>query len=73
MAKRSKLDEKIRKVLSRAPIIEGYTVKQVADLVGEPWPTIRWHLEMMEARELVDYIEVGRAKVFHLKKKVNKR
>jgi len=64
-----KLDEMIEEALKNAPKIEGYTVKQIAEIIGAPWPTTRWHLELLEARGVVGHYNIGRAKVYFLKKK----
>ncbi len=48
--RRIDVDEEIEKVLADAPTIEGYTVKQLAEEIGAPWPTTRWHLELLEPR-----------------------
>jgi len=62
------LDEAIKEALEEAPKIEGYTIKQIAELTGTPWPTTRWHLELLEARGAVEHFEIGRAKVYSLKR-----
>ncbi len=67
--KKKSLDEMIEEALKNAPKIEGYTVKQIAEITGVPWPTARWHLELLEARGVVDHYDIGRAKVYYLKKK----
>jgi len=59
----------IRKALTNAPKIEGYTIQQLAKKTGIPWPTTRWHLELLEARGVVGHCPVGRAKVYALRKK----
>jgi predicted ArsR family transcriptional regulator len=67
--KKKSLDEMIEEALKNAPKIEGYTVKQIAEIIGVPWPTARWHLELLEARGVVEHYDIGRAKVYYLKKK----
>ncbi len=67
--KKKNLDEIIKEALANAPKIEGYTIQQLAKISGAPWPTTRWHLELLEARGVVGYHQVGRAKVYTLKKK----
>lgn len=66
------LDAIIEEALVNAPKIEGYTIKQLAEVTGTPWPTTRWHLELLEARGTVKHFEVGRAKLYSLKKKHKK-
>ena len=63
------LDELLEGELKNAPKIEGYTVKQLAEITGTPWPTTRWHLELLEARGTVEHYNIGRAKLYSLKKK----
>lgn len=70
--KKITLDEMIEEALEKAPKIEGYTVKQIAEITGAPWPTARWHLELLEARGTVEHFNLGRAKVYSLKKKSKK-
>jgi len=67
------LDERIQEALEAAPKIEGYTVKQLAEMTETPWPTTRWHLELLEARGAVEYMNIGRARVYALKKKKQKK
>jgi predicted ArsR family transcriptional regulator len=69
MKRMDKIDYSIRKALVNAPQIEGYTIKDLAEITATPWPTTRWHLEMLEARGEVGHHSIGRAKVFHLNKK----
>jgi len=66
------LDEMIEESLEKAPKIKGYTIKQLAEITETPWPTTRWHLELLEARGAVEHFEIGRAKVYSLKKKSKK-
>lgn len=68
-AKKKSLDELVEEALEDAPTMKGYTIKQLAELTNRPWPTVRWHLELMEARDVVEYFDVGRAKLYSLKKK----
>ena len=63
------LDEKIKEALANAPKIEGYTIKDLAEITQTPWPTTRWHLELLEARGIIEHMNIGRAKVYSLKKK----
>lgn len=64
--KESSLDDAIKKALADAPTIEGYTIKQLAERIDTPWPTTRWHLELLEAKGTVEYVEIGKAKVYKL-------
>ncbi|MBI5253410.1 MAG: hypothetical protein HY930_03310 [Euryarchaeota archaeon] len=66
------LDDIIEEALRNAPKIEGYTIKQLAEITGTPWPTTRWHLELLEARGAIEHFEVGRAKLYSLRKKSKK-
>ena len=63
------LDEIIEEALKDAPKFEGYTIKELAEITDTPWPTTRWHLELLEARGVVEHLEIGRAKLYSLKKK----
>ncbi|MGD2247508.1 MAG: hypothetical protein PVF58_03820 [Candidatus Methanofastidiosia archaeon] len=70
MVKRKhELEKKIEKALEDAPKIKGLTVKQLAETTETPWSTTRWHLELMEARGVVEFIEIGRAKLYALTRK----
>ena len=44
------LDERIKEALDKAPAIQGYTIKELSEITETPWPTTRWHLELLEAR-----------------------
>jgi DNA-binding transcriptional ArsR family regulator len=68
MAKKKDLDTIIEDTLKDAPKIEGFTIKQLAEITETPWPTTRWHLELLEARGVVEHIDIGRAKLYSLKK-----
>jgi len=69
MAKRNKtIEEAIKEALAKAPKIEGFTIKQLSEIIDAPWPTTRWHLELLEARGEVEHFEIGRAKIYRLKK-----
>lgn len=70
--KKKSVDERIAESLKDAPKIQGYTIKQVSDITDTPWATARWHLELLEARGVVEHIDIGRAKLFTLKKKSEK-
>ncbi len=67
--RKKSLDRLIEDALRNAPKIEGYTIKKLAEITETPWPTTRWHLELLEARGVVEHFEIGRAKVYALKKK----
>ena len=64
------LDEIIEEALKDAPKFEGYTIKELAEITDTPWPTTRWHLELLEARGVVEHLEIGRGKLYSLKKKI---
>lgn len=66
------IDEQIKKMLEEAPEFEGYTIKELATAINRPWPTTRWHLELLQARGEVKYREIGRAKLYSLVKKPKK-
>ena len=44
--KKQDLDEILEEALRTAPSIEGYTIRQLRDVVNSPWNTSRWHLEL---------------------------
>jgi len=67
--KKKGLDEIIQRALINAPKFEGYTVKELAGITKAPWPTTRWHLELLEARGIVRHYQVGRARVYSLKRR----
>jgi predicted ArsR family transcriptional regulator len=67
-SKKKSLSESIEKALENAPTLKGFTIKQVAEVTKTPWPTARWHLELLEARGVVDHVDIGRAKLYYLKK-----
>ncbi len=66
---RKSLDEILQEALENAPVIQGYTIKQLSEITGIPWTTTRWHLERLEAKGLVESYEIGRAKIYRLKKR----
>jgi len=68
MDRKNKVEENIKEALEKAPKIEGFTIKALSETLGEPYPTVRWHLELMEARGDIDHVALGRAKIYHLKK-----
>ena len=41
------IDEIIREALDEAPAIQGYTIRELAEITERPWSTIRWHLESL--------------------------
>ncbi len=67
--KKKSLDELLQEALNNAPTIQGYTIKQLSEITGIPWTTTRWHLERLEAKGLVEPYEIGRAKIYRLKKR----
>lgn len=76
--KRDKLSEEIRDVLKRAPVVKGFSIKELAKATGTPWSTTRWHLESLESRGIVGHMNIGKAKLYFLKgvpsqKKANKK
>jgi DNA-binding transcriptional ArsR family regulator len=62
------LDEILEDALKNAPSIEGYTIRSLADVIRNPWPTSRWHLEKLEAHGIVEPYELGRAKIVRMKR-----
>lgn len=56
------LDEIIEETLENSPIIEGYTIKQIAEMSLDTPLTI-------QPRSTVEQMEIGRAKILTLKKK----
>jgi len=69
MEHNKKLDELLEDALDDAPTIKGYTIKQLAEITEAPWPTAWWHLERLESRAIVEHFNMGRAKLYSLKKK----
>ena len=67
-AKKKDLDEIMEEALANAPSIEGYSIRQLSEVIDSPWSTTRWHLERLEARWIVEPYELGRAKIYKLKK-----
>jgi DNA-binding transcriptional ArsR family regulator len=67
-AKKKDLDEIMEEALANAPSIEGYSIRQLSEVIDSPWSTTRWHLERLEARGIVEPYELGRAKIYKLKK-----
>ncbi|MGC1121514.1 MAG: hypothetical protein WBA22_10515 [Candidatus Methanofastidiosia archaeon] len=67
--KKRDLDKEILEALATAPEIKGLTITQLSEIVDAPWPTTRWHLELLNARGDIKYINLGRAKVYSLKRK----
>lgn len=59
------LDEMIKDALANAPEIEGYTIKELAEITETPWPTTRWHLELLEAN-VIKHTNIGRAQKEYL-------
>jgi len=68
VSKCENLDIEIKNVLEDAPKIEGYSIQQLTQLLNRPFPTIRWHLELLAAKGDVEFVEIGRAKVYKLKR-----
>ena len=73
LGQKKNLDEILREALSTAPSIEGYTIKQLSDVTNIPWSTARWHLERLEARGIVEPFELGRAKIYRLRRERRKK
>ena len=57
------IKEKLKEALKDAPKIEGYTIEQLAEIVDEPVSITRWHIETLDARDAVEYLEKGRMKL----------
>ena len=68
-AKKKSLDEFLEDALRDAPVIKGYSIKDLAEICNIPWSTARLRLEGMEARGFIEHIDIGRAKLYSLKKK----
>ncbi len=62
------LDFYLEKALENAPKIEDYTIKQLSEITDTPWPITRWHIERLPRGTVLDH-EIGRAKVYKMKKK----
>jgi len=68
------IDDMIKEALAEAPEVKGYTIKELAKSIDRPWPTTRWHLELLRARGEVTYREIGRAKLYSMiRKKAEKK
>jgi hypothetical protein len=61
----------VHKALEGAPPIEGYTIKQLAEITESPWPSTRWHPEPFQSPGAETW-SIGRAKVYQLKLKKKK-
>jgi len=66
--KEKDLDTILQEALETAPSIEGLTIRQLADAIDSPWSTTRWHLERLKARGIVEPYELGRAKIYRLRR-----
>ena len=66
---KDRLDYMIMDALADAPEINGFTIKDLAEATDTPWPTTRWHLEVLEGRGIVEHDKIGKAKVYRLKDK----
>lgn len=70
--KKKDFDEIVQEALDNAPSIDGYTIKQLSDVIDRPWSTTRWHLERLEARGIVEPYELERAKIYKLRREKEK-
>jgi len=73
VGRKKDLDDILQDALDNAPSIEGLTIKQLADAINTPWSTTRWHLERLEARGIVEPYELGRAKIYRLRRDKRKK
>ena len=71
--KKKDLDAILQEALETAPSIEGYTIRQLSDVIKSPWSTTRWHLERLEARGIVEPYWLGRAKIYRLNRERKER
>jgi DNA-binding transcriptional ArsR family regulator len=62
--KMKEVHARILKALDRAPIYEGYTVKELSKDVNMPLPTTRWHLEILEANGRIESSYIGKTRLF---------
>ena len=63
------LSNAIIRELKVAPVIEGYSIKELADMLDVPYSTMRYTLLMKEARGEVEWTEKGKAKIYRNKKR----
>lgn len=66
--RKRKYEERIRKLLSNPPEFKGFSVKQISRELVEPWSTMKWYVGLLEARGEVEFVRVGRAKLYSLKR-----
>ncbi len=74
MNKKKDLDTILQEVLETAPSIEGYTIRQLSDVINSPWRPIRgWHLESLEARGIAEPFDPQRYKIYRRGKKERRK
>lgn len=61
------LDEIIEDALEDVPEFPNYSAAELAEITDERWPPSRWHVEILEARGVVEHLEQGREKLRRLK------
>jgi len=61
------LDEIIDEALKDVPEFPNYSVAELAEITDERWLPSRWHVEILEARGVVEHLEQGREKLRRLK------
>ena len=61
------LDEIIDEALEDVPEFSDYSAAELAEITDERWPPSRWHVEILEARGVVEHLEQGREKLRKLK------
>ena len=60
------IQDVILRALDKAPIREGFTVRELASELQMPQPTTRWHLELLEAGNNVESTYIGRNKLYKI-------
>jgi DNA-binding transcriptional ArsR family regulator len=60
-------DELLLDTLKGAPTIKGYSITQLAELIGIPWSTASWNMARLEKADKVEFIDVGTARIYRLK------
>lgn len=68
MSKKDKtFDEIIEEALEDVPEFPKYTISEIAEIADEKCTPTQWHVEILEARDVVEHLEQGREKLRRLK------
>lgn len=62
--KKKDLDEILQDALENAPSIDGYTIRQLRNVINSPWTRSRWHLERLDARGIVEPYDIGKHRIY---------